>query len=317
LYNNVIIGGSGFIGTHLCKVLSKNSIKILDIIESPFESNFEYCDIKQFDSINGKLGKAKLVVLLAAEHRDDLKPARLYYETNVNGTENVLRAMRKNNVNHLIFTSTVAMYGLNVKTPLETDSLAPFNHYGKSKLEAEKVLINWYNEDSKNRTLHIIRPTVVFGEGNRGNVYNLISQIASGKFAMIGNGENHKSMAYVGNLAFFIKYLLENPKPGLEIYNYTNSPDLTINELVSLVKTELGLSKFGFRIPKWLGLIAGYGFDLVSKLTGGELPISSVRVKKFCANTTFNTDKLKSTVFVSPYTLEEGLKRTIKHDFID
>ena len=92
---------------------------------------------------------------------------------------------------------------------------------------------------------------------------------------------------------------------------------MTINELVSLVKTELGLSKFGFRIPKWLGLIAGYGFDLVSKLTGGELPISSVRVKKFCANTTFNTDKLKSTVFVSPYTLEEGLKRTIKHDFID
>ena len=52
----------------------------------------------------------------------------------------------------------------------------------------------------------IIRPTVIFGEKNRGNVYNLLKQIASGKFLMIGKGQNRKSMAYVGNVVAFIKY---------------------------------------------------------------------------------------------------------------
>jgi nucleoside-diphosphate-sugar epimerase len=86
--------------------------------------------------------------------------------------------------------------------------------------------------------------------------------------------------------------------------------------LVRLVHFDLGLPDKGFYIPKWLGLIASYGFDIMSKLTGKTFPVSSVRIQKFCANTTFNTEKLQSTGFVPPYTLEEGLKRTIKHDFL-
>jgi len=255
--------------------------------------------------------------LLAAEHRDDISPISRYYKTNVVGVENILRVMREKNINHIIFTSTVAVYGIDVDNPKESSNCNPFNHYGKSKLEAENILKKWYKEDPANRILDIIRPTVVFGEGNLGNVYNLINQIATKRFAMIGNGKNKKSMAYVGNLVVFIKHLLNNTKPGLEIYNYTDSPDLSTIELVSLIKKELKLPNTNFFIPKWLGFVAGYFFDLTNKLTRKNFPISSVRIKKFCANTTFNTDKLKRTSFSPKYKLTDGLKRTIRHEYFD
>jgi nucleoside-diphosphate-sugar epimerase len=95
----------------------------------------------------------------------------------------------------IVFTSSVAIYGF---APLGTDESGEinyFNDYGRTKYEAELVYKAWYEKDPENRKLVIVRPTVVFDEQNRGNVYNLLRQIASGKFMMIGNGENRKSMA--------------------------------------------------------------------------------------------------------------------------
>ena len=120
------------------------------------------------------------VVLLAAEHRDDA-PVSLYYEVNVQGTQNVLEAMDKANVKNIIFTSSVAIYGLNKQNPDEQHPADPFNHYGKSKWQAEEILRNGTIK-TNNRSLTIIRPTVIFGERNRGNVYNLLNQIASNHF---------------------------------------------------------------------------------------------------------------------------------------
>ena len=70
---------------------------------------------------------------------------------------------------------------------------------------AEKVIKEWYENEPDNKSVTILRLTVIFGERNRGNVYNLLKQISSGKFIMIGKGENKKSMAYVGNIAALIK----------------------------------------------------------------------------------------------------------------
>ena len=85
--------------------------------------------------------------------------------------------MDQNGVKNIIFTSSVAVYGLNKKNPNEQRPTDPFNHYGKSKLKAEEVLREWYEKDPENRQVQIIRPTVIFGERNRGNVYNLLKQI--------------------------------------------------------------------------------------------------------------------------------------------
>ena len=314
----LFIGASGFVGTRLIDIC-KNEFDItnLDKQQSPFFPDLTTIgDIRNSDSIKNMYGK-ETVVLLAAEHRDDVSPVSLYYEVNVQGTRNVLEAMDKANVKNIIFTSSVAIYGLNKQNPDEQHPADPFNHYGKSKWQAEEILREWYNKDPNNRSLTIIRPTVIFGERNRGNVYNLLNQIASNHFLMVGKGTNYKSMAYVGNVAAFIKYQLENLKPGYRVYNYIDKPDMDMNDLVSVVEKSLNKKIPNIHFPYWLGMLGGYGFDILSKITGKKLAISSVRIKKFCATTRFDATKAHNCGFKAPYTLEEGLQRTLHYEFID
>lgn len=80
------------------------------------------------------------MVLLAAEHKDNVTPASLYYTVNVEGTRNTLQAMESNGVARLVFTSSVAVYGLNKDNPSELHPADPFNDYGRSKWQAECML---------------------------------------------------------------------------------------------------------------------------------------------------------------------------------
>jgi nucleoside-diphosphate-sugar epimerase len=150
----------------------------------------------------------------------------------------------------------------------------------------------------------------VFGEGNRGNVFNLIKQIQSNNFMMVGLGENRKSMAYVGNVVEFLVKSMEFG-PGKHLYNIATKPDLTVSELVEFIRTELGLSARMPKLPYSVGLVGGLTFDLLSKLTGKKYSVSSIRIRKFCANTTVSTKALEEIGFRSPYSLQDGLKQMI------
>lgn len=315
------IGGSGFVGTRLIELLKEDStnyskIKNIDLLQSHFHPEVtEIGDVRNQACMDEKLQDTDCVILLAAQHRDDVHPTSLYYETNVGGMEKTLKAMEKNGVKRIVFYSSVAVYGLNKKNPNEEHPADPFNHYGKSKWQAEVVLQEWY-KTHPDWNINIIRPTVIFGERNRGNVYNLLKQIASGKFLMVGNGNNKKSMAYVGNIVAFTKFLMENKTTGYNVYNYIDKPDSNMNELVGHVSKVLNKHIPTTHFPYWLGMLGGYGFDLLAKITGKKLTVSSVRVKKFCATTEFDATKVKETGFKAPYTLGEGLARTLEFEFI-
>jgi len=314
-----VIGGSGFIGTRLLNLFSDNNYQCVNIdkkLSDQYNKISLKCDIREDNKLKKVFKYCDTVILLAAEHRDDVSPVSLYYDVNVQGTKNVLDAMDLHGINNIIFTSSVAIYGLNKQNPEESHPADPFNHYGKSKWQAEEILRKWFNEKPKVRNLTIIRPTVVFGEENRGNVYNLLSQIASGRFMMVGNGLNKKSMAYVGNVASFIDFCANNMK-GNQVYNYIDKPDMNMNELVNQVEKSLNKKVPAIRLPLWIGMLGGYAFDSLSKLSGRKFSISSVRVKKFCATTQFDAKKVYSSGFDAPFTLENGLDRTIKKEFLD
>jgi len=253
---------------------------------------------------------------LAAEHRDDVTPENLYYDVNVQGTKNVLKKMDQAGVKNLLFASSVAVYGLNKNNPNEGHPCDPFNHYGKSKLEAELAIKKWYDNDPSSKSVTIIRPTVIFGERNRGNVYNLLKQISSGRFMMIGKGRNKKSMAYVGNIVALFSHLLDNSEMGYRVFNYADDPDLSMTELVSLVERKVKISTPKLKIPFWIGLLGGYGFDLLSLVSRKRFSVSSIRVKKFCATTQFDATKAHSN-FKAPYSLKEGLDLTLEHEFLN
>ena len=312
----LIIGGSGFVGSFLIKELHDSNTVNLDKNPSPFYSkNTVIGDIIRIDEIKIPNG-TNTVVLLAAEHRDDVSPTSLYYDVNVQGTKNVLKKMDELGVTNLIFTSSVAIYGLDKNNPDENHIHDPFNHYGKSKWQAEKVIRNWFDNNPEGKSVTIIRPTVIFGERNRGNVFNLLRQISSGKFLMIGKGQNKKSMAYVGNVVRFIKDRLDKKEIGYKVFNYVDKPDFSMNELVSVIEQKMNLNIPKFRIPYWAGMVGGYFFDFFSKITGKKLSVSSVRVKKFCKTTQFNATKAHN-LFDAPYSLKDGIDKTLEHEFIN
>ena len=313
-----ILGGSGFLGTNLSKALCQENIsfRIFDIQKSKvFPDKTIVGNICHIEDLK-KIPNSNVLINLAAVHRDDVSPKSLYDEVNVNGSKNVCEYAKKNNINHIIFTSSVAIYGFAETDTDENGEINYFNDYGRTKYLAEKEYINWYSEDPENRTVTIIRPTVIFGEGNRGNVFNLLNQIQSKRFVMIGNGENEKSMAYVGNVVSFIVYCL-NLNKGIHIFNYIDKPDINMNQLVKKVRKKLfNKNNIGIRLPKFFGIFVGIIADIFAKAVNKNLPVSYIRVKKFLSSTKFSSS-VKDIGFVAPFSLEEGLDNTIQYEFID
>lgn len=315
--NVCVIGGSGFIGTHLINSIAAHHT-VTNIDKNPPTQQIGtvaniVADVRDYEALNKAIpDSTEYVILLAAEHRDDVSPISLYYDVNVDGAHNVLRVMAEKHIEHIIFTSSVSVYGLNKKNPDELSGIDPFNHYGKSKYEAEQVLRRWYDNDRNGKSLIIVRPTVTFGPGNKGNVYNLLKQIASGNFIMVGRGRNKKSMAYVENVAGFISHCLDKKFKGYHLFNYIDKPDLATKELVHHAEAALGKKIIPIKIPYFIGYTGGLFLDFVSKVTGKKFPISAVRVKKFCATTQFSSVTIQTTNYTPKKTLAEGLEITIK-----
>lgn len=313
-----VTGGSGFIGTRLVSELLRagHDVAILDKVASPAHPALsQVVDLRDAPRLAAALAGAGIVYHLAAEHRDDVTPVSLYDEVNVDGTRNLVAACRAHGIDRIVFTSSVAVYGMNLDESPESTPAAPFNDYGRTKHLAEGVLLEWAAEDPR-RSLSMVRPAVIFGEGNRGNVYNLMRQICSGRFVMVGDGRNHKSMGYVGNVAALLAFLGDAATPGVRIFNYADKPDMAMSELVTLARRALGRGgRPPLRIPLWLGLAGGSVLDVVSRVTGKSLPISAVRVRKFCSSTTVSVERARATGFQPPFTLAEGLERFLAHEF--
>jgi nucleoside-diphosphate-sugar epimerase len=311
-----VIGGSGFVGTNLCRQLSltQQDFEIIDLkMSNQFPEKCKIADIRDAGTLRNTI-TGDVVVNLAAVHRDDVRDKSEYQRTNVDGAENVALVCEEKGIDKIVFTSTVAVYGFAEPGTDEKGAINPFNEYGRTKFEAEEKLRNWHAQGDN--SLIIVRPTVIFGEGNRGNVFNLLNQIASGKFLMVGKGENKKSMAYISNVVAFLETCITTEQK-YGVYNYVDTPDLTMNELVSLVRAKLkGKTGVGLRLPYWLGIILGYTADLVAKLIGKNLPVSSIRVKKFASSTEFRSAKSSLENFQAPFTLSLGVERTLKSEFI-
>ena len=331
--NITIIGGSGFVGSRLTTRLLAcgHRVKIADKRPSQVHPSLHvHCDIRDTSALERELAGSDLVINLAAEHRDDVSPKSLYDQVNVTSSRNLCQVCSKLGITRIVFTSSVAVYGFAPAGTDESGEINYFNDYGRTKWLAEEEYRQWLKADSQNRVV-IIRPTVIFGEGNRGNVYNLLRQIAGGRFPMVGRGTNRKSMNYVENVAAFIQHCVEQELPAYEesnsvgsppqqeyLYNYCDQPAYDMNGLVLEVYRAFGRPKTRlFHWPYPVAYFGGLCFDLLALILRRRLPVSSIRVKKFCQNTYFTSSRVADTGFVPPVSLPDGLSRTIRHEFVD
>jgi nucleoside-diphosphate-sugar epimerase len=313
----LIVGGSGFIGTRLLELLNEQGHRFTNFdrhISPHFPEQTIIGDVRSAEELTAASVGHDVIINLAAEHRDDVSPLSLYAEVNMGGAQAIVAAAETNGIQRIVFTSTVALYGLDKNNATEDSVPEPFNEYGRSKLAAEDVFAEWASADAT-RSLAIVRPSVVFGEGNRGNVYNLAKQVSSGRFIMVGRGENKKSMSYVGNIVGYIASRITAPV-GVEIRNFADKPDLSTFELITILREEMSMHPATkLRLPLRLGIAAGYVFDAAARITRRTFPISAVRIRKFAADTTVNTDRLRDSGYTAKYSLQEALKRTLASDF--
>ena len=313
----LVTGGSGFIGTRLVARLvdAGNRVSILDrVMSDAFPDRTTIGDVRDAEALSAACKGVEIIYNLAAEHRDDVTPQSLYYDVNVGGARNICAAAEDHGVKLIIFTSSVAVYGTGEAELDEASHINPLNEYGRTKWLAEEVQRQWLAA-GPGRALIVVRPTAIFGPGNRGNVYNLINQIRRKSFVMVGAGKNRKSIGYVENVADFLVHVLTF-QGGEHVYNYADKPDLDMNELTELVRSGLGRKESALpHLPYGLAVLAGNCFDLFAVATGRKLPISRARVEKFCANTRISSKKALNSGFQPRHRLKDALRATIEAEF--
>lgn len=318
----LITGGAGFIGRYFCELFRSRGIAfdVLDLVKPAFDVGDARCtvgDVRDPAAVAKAIQGCDKVLHLAAAHHDFGIEHDTYYDVNQNGSRTLCDAMDKAGITDCVFFSSVAVYGDAPEPHNETAAADPKHPYGGSKLAGEKVFQEWIAKGNGRRCL-IIRPTITFGPRNFANMYSLIRQIDSGKFARVGKGENVKSLSYVENIVQATMFLWEKrwndpAAPAIDTFNFVEKPDLTSSQIAGQIYTSLGKKQWPFAIPMWLALLGALPFDVVIKLTGKNLPVSSMRVKKlFETRTKFEADKLASAGWKSPVTVAGGLDKMTK-----
>ncbi|MCI5073064.1 NAD(P)-dependent oxidoreductase [bacterium] len=304
--NVLMIGGSGFIGKHFSMELKDCHIHIADLEKPDSDqkhSIYSFLDIRdknQVESFFKKYQRFDDVILLAAEHKDFGVEPEAYYKTNVEGTQNVLNALKDESIKTFTFFSSVAVYGNAEQAKSEDDEKHPTNDYGKSKWQAEQAIIDW-KKQSKIKTV-IVRPAVVYGEKNVANMYKLIHQIKKNKFFYVGEMSNIKSICYVKNLVSACIYALRDLNNDMFIFNYADDKQLSSREISRTIA--LKLNKNPITLPYPLVYLLAIPFDVLTYFTGKDFGVSTQRVKKLCTQTYFKAQKIK----------EQGFKASIDNE---
>ena len=310
----LVIGGSGFIGSYLIEKLISNGLDVInfDLNASKIE---KVKTIKGDIRIKSDLEKIESdfnrVYILAAVHRDDIQSYNKYYETNVNGLENIIDFCDSKDINEVIYYSSAAVYGDSFVNAKESDKLYPSNHYGKSKLKAELSLRKWANKII-DRKLLIIRPSVVYGLGSNSNMNRLIDYVRNNKFFIIGKGENIKSISYVQNLVDFTCYISEEMGSQITIFNYSDYPQKSIKEVCEEISYITKARKV-MKVPYIFAYIFGCFLDFISFIINKKISISLGRIKKSKTNTSLSVAKVQEAQYCPKIKFSDSISKTIQY----
>lgn len=299
----LVIGGSGFIGTHLVDALVAQGHEVhhVDLVQPRTTAGtFHIGDVRA--PLNLDLpGPINCVYNLAAVHRTPGHADESYYDTNVSGALHVAHWARQNDVKQMVFTSSIAVYGPTENPLDEKSALTPNSPYGKSKLMAEQIHRDWQAE-SGDRQLVIVRPAVIFGPGEHGNVTRLARALSRGRFVYPGREDTIKACGYVKDLISAIDFLLERGEPSVTA-NFAYPESYTIKDMC-----EAMITVAGFAPPRSLPPVVAKA--IVELLRCMPLPTAgrlASRVRKLQASTHIQPTALQGLGFTWDTDLECAL----------
>ena len=249
-----------------------------------------------------------IVIHLAGKAHDlkNVSSVADYYLVNTDFTKNVYDAFLSSDAKVFIFLSSVKAVADEVKEELTEDFISnPVTHYGKSKLLAEQYILS--KSVPIGKRVYILRPCMIHGPGNKGNL-NLLYKIVSKGFPWpLGKFENKRSLCSIDNLCFIIKELIENDQIQPGVYNIADDEPISTNEIIKLISEIQGKKSCIWNTPKILIFILSKLGDLF------RLPLNSERLKKLTETYIVSNKKIKQALNKSlPINSINGLMKTFK-----
>jgi nucleoside-diphosphate-sugar epimerase len=278
----IIFGGTGYIGTRLAVHLRQQGWKhiLLADIKPPMAGlpsgiDSADCDVRQ--PIEDQIGarEADWIFNFAAIHREPGHAYREYFDTNLPGARSVCTYADRVRCANILFSSSIAVYGDITRPTDECTATYPNTAYGISKLCAELIHEAWQRA-APERRLVIVRPGVVYGPGEPGNMLRMIQALRKGIFVFPGDGSVRKSYAYIFGLLESMEFMLSRPEPRL-CYNYVEKETEPLRALVDHVAALLEVRPARLRAPKTLLMSAA---RIAQLATNGRSPLHPMRVRK-------------------------------------
>lgn len=311
----VLFGGAGFIGRHLADVLLQRGIVekvvIADIVEPqevPHGCVFVCTDVREPISPHISAVAPRLIVNLAAVHREPGHEPYEYFETNVSGAENVCRYADAVGCMTLAFTSSISVYGPTEVPKDERHLPVPVSPYGSSKLVAESIHRQWQVTNRAAKRLLVVRPGVIFGPGECGNVTRLVRSICRGYFAYCGNHHVRKAGGYVLELCNSLLWWLENMEAGTDMYNFSFDPTPRFDEFVATIADVAGRKTPTLSVPYKPMFAASHVAHRLSSLVGLSQPLHPLRVQKLTRSNHIVARALVENGYAPLYSLKTALE---------
>lgn len=291
----IITGGSGFVGSNLRPYLESKGYLVTAI---------SLRDPGGIERIRGKASAIIHLAGLAHDLRNALCPED-YYRINTELTGRVFEAFVSSDIQRFIYFSSVKAVADSLGNEVlnEERTPAPGTPYGKSKLEAERLLLS---RNTGDRPMYIVRPAMIHGPGNKGNLNLLYRLVASGLPYPLGAFENLRSFLSVENLNFIIGEFCAGQVPQ-GVYNLADSECLSTLEVVEIIRKVIGNRSPIWRIhPGLIRLIAKLGGKL-------RLPFNEEKLYKLTESYRVSNRKVVHSLGRElPVDARDGIARTIQ-----
>jgi nucleoside-diphosphate-sugar epimerase len=307
----LIIGGSGYVGYRWAlRLAEKQTFRRIVLADrrppgDPLPAGVEFfsCDVRQPLGPQLPGVRPDWIYHFAAVHREPGHAREEYFDTNLPGARNTCAFAEATGCLHILFSSSIAVYGPTHGPTSERSPLYPNSPYGISKLCAELIHEAWRAADPQRRLL-ICRPAVVYGPGDPGNILRMVRAVRKGIFIFPGDRMVHKSYAYIEGLLDSFEFAMARPE-NLWTYNYAERETENLEGLVRLVQAHLGKRIPTFTAPLSLLVLAA---GLMQWLTRGRSPIHPVRVRKAMMSTHIVPETLINAGFDFRYDFAASLR---------
>lgn len=313
--NVLVTGGAGFIGSYLCRALHDlgHSVRVADCAKRNgglLTFDYRNLNILEKQGLKEAMRGVELVIHLAAKHKYFGVSEKEFFTVNEIGTRNILEVMSEADIRKIIFFSTVAVYGETNGPTDENKEPKPNTPYGLSKLAAENWVKKWALE-GMDRSAIILRPTVIFGPKNKGNIYRLIRQIYHRIYIPIGKGNNIKSIAYIENVVKATIFLLNLEMEGIHIFNYSDEPHMEYREIVDIIYSGLTRKPPAYCLPVSPILRVANLLDWIISKAGIRFSLGTT-ILKMNKPTFYKSDKIRKFGFSPVCSSKEGLEKMVK-----